>query len=112
MQNRDDAKKAFTQLAYTRLRSQPLYLEWAPEDAFIDDAPTLADRKIHNANAENANADGDKLKKEPTKILVRNIPFQASAKEVRALFSAFGELEAVRLPKKVSFGRHLKTFFK
>ena len=37
-----------------------------------------------------------------TKILVRNIPFQASKKELTQLFSAFGEIKILRMPKKVS----------
>lgn len=31
-----DAKKAFTSLAYSRYKTQPLYLEWAPVDVFAD----------------------------------------------------------------------------
>ncbi|XP_054630657.1 probable RNA-binding protein 19 [Dunckerocampus dactyliophorus] len=37
-----------------------------------------------------------------SKILVRNIPFQASVREVRELFCTFGELKTVRLPKKAA----------
>ncbi|XP_065353915.1 probable RNA-binding protein 19 [Cloeon dipterum] len=41
------------------------------------------------------------------KIIVRNIPFQATNKEVRDLFKVFGELKAVRLPRKmVGTGPH------
>ncbi|XP_013085618.2 probable RNA-binding protein 19 isoform X1 [Biomphalaria glabrata] len=36
-----------------------------------------------------------------TKILVRNIPFEAKKKEVEELFKVFGELKFVRLPKKL-----------
>lgn len=36
-----------------------------------------------------------------TKILVRNVPFQATIQEMTELFKAFGELKAVRLPKKL-----------
>ncbi|XP_011054786.1 PREDICTED: probable RNA-binding protein 19 [Acromyrmex echinatior] len=36
-----------------------------------------------------------------TKILVRNIPFQATVQEVTELFKSYGELKAVRLPKKL-----------
>ncbi|XP_015191541.1 PREDICTED: probable RNA-binding protein 19 [Polistes dominula] len=36
-----------------------------------------------------------------TKILVRNVPFQATVQEIAELFKAFGELKAVRLPKKL-----------
>ncbi|NXA38006.1 RBM19 protein, partial [Eudromia elegans] len=43
------------------------------------------------------------LKKQTTsKILVRNIPFQATVREIRELFSTFGELKTVRLPKKMA----------
>ncbi|KOC62529.1 putative RNA-binding protein 19 [Habropoda laboriosa] len=36
-----------------------------------------------------------------TKILIRNVPFQATAEEITELFKAFGELKAVRLPRKL-----------
>ncbi|XP_067639134.1 probable RNA-binding protein 19 [Eurosta solidaginis] len=39
-----------------------------------------------------------------TKMLVRNIPFQAKVKEVREIFKAFGELRSVRLPMKMTPG--------
>ena len=41
-------------------------------------------------------------KQKSTKILVRNVPFEAKVREVRELFSVFGELKTVRLPKKLS----------
>ncbi|NXO00824.1 RBM19 protein, partial [Rhinopomastus cyanomelas] len=41
-------------------------------------------------------------KQTTSKILVRNIPFQATVKEIRELFSTFGELKTVRLPKKMA----------
>ncbi|NXI86301.1 RBM19 protein, partial [Rhipidura dahli] len=41
-------------------------------------------------------------KQQSSKILVRNIPFQATARELRELFSTFGELKTVRLPKKMA----------
>ncbi|KAL5276299.1 RBM19 family protein [Megaselia abdita] len=44
----------------------------------------------------------NKAKQTGTKILVRNIAFQAKANEIREIFKAFGELKAVRLPKKIS----------
>ncbi|XP_077164445.1 putative RNA-binding protein 19 isoform X2 [Paroedura picta] len=46
-------------------------------------------------------------KQKSSKILVRNIPFQATVREIRELFSTFGELKTVRLPKKmVGTGSH------
>ncbi|XP_078410180.1 putative RNA-binding protein 19 isoform X2 [Cetorhinus maximus] len=40
-------------------------------------------------------------KQKVSKILIRNIPFQAKVKEIRELFSTFGEIKTVRLPKKM-----------
>lgn len=37
-----------------------------------------------------------------TKILVRNIPFQATKKEIQDIFKTFGEIKDLRLPKKMS----------
>lgn len=41
-----------------------------------------------------------------SKILVKNIPFQANLKEIRELFRVFGELKFVRLPKKIDDEHH------
>jgi multiple RNA-binding domain-containing protein 1 len=40
-----------------------------------------------------------------TKLLIRNVPFEASKKELRELLSTFGQIKAMRLPKKLS-GEH------
>lgn len=39
-----------------------------------------------------------------TKILVRNVPFQANRNELHEIFRAFGEIKTLRLPKKLSPG--------
>ncbi|KAL9033582.1 MAG: hypothetical protein Q9214_007445 [Letrouitia sp. 1 TL-2023] len=36
-----------------------------------------------------------------TKIIIKNLPFEASKKEVRSLFSSYGQLRSVRVPKKI-----------
>eukprot|EP00924_Labyrinthula_sp_SR-Ha-C_P013397 augustus_masked-scaffold_5-processed-gene-1.5-mRNA-1 protein AED:0.03 eAED:0.03 QI:0/-1/0/1/-1/1/1/0/688 len=38
------------------------------------------------------------------KLMVRNVDFAASKKEIRNLFAAFGELQSVRMPKKIGNG--------
>lgn len=46
-------------------------------------------------------------KQSGTKIIVRNIPFEATDKEVKQLFATFGEIKSLRLPKKmVGTGPH------
>lgn len=44
------------------------------------------------------------IKKPSTKIIVRNVPFQASRTEILQLFGSFGHLKTVRLPKKYDGG--------
>lgn len=40
-----------------------------------------------------------------SKIIVRNVAFEATSNEIRELFGAFGQLKRVRMPKKFD-GRH------
>ncbi|KIY71698.1 RNA-binding domain-containing protein [Cylindrobasidium torrendii FP15055 ss-10] len=44
--------------------------------------------------------DSAKSKSRTTKMLVKNIPFEATKKDIRELFGAHGQLKSVRLPKK------------
>lgn len=52
-----------------------------------------------NASAES------KSSSKNTKIMVRNVPFEATRSELLKLFGAFGQLKKVRLPKKID-GTH------
>lgn len=45
------------------------------------------------------------IKAHGTKLLIRNVPFEASKKELRDLLSTFGQIKAMRLPKKFT-GEH------
>ena len=44
---------------------------------------------------------GGKSKSATTKILVKNLPFEATKRDVRELFGSQGELKSVRLPKRM-----------
>lgn len=48
----------------------------------------------------------NKNQKGTTKIMIKNIPFQAKMTEIRDLFKVFGEMKAVRLPKKTGSDQH------
>ncbi|KAJ2847335.1 Multiple RNA-binding domain-containing protein 1 [Coemansia brasiliensis] len=48
------------------------------------------------------NLDGKKPKS--TKLVIKNVPFEATRKDIRELVSAFGQVKSVRLPKKFSGG--------
>lgn len=68
-----------------------------------------ASHKGHDA-AEERRRD-DKAKKaaaKKTKVIIKNLPFEATKKDVRALFGAYGQLRSVRVPKK--FDRSARGF--
>lgn len=58
-----------------------------------------ASHKGADAAEERRREDASK-KAASTKILIKNLPFEASKKEVRALFTPYGQLRSVRVPKK------------
>ena len=60
-------------------------------------------RETHSADREGHREEKVKsVEQKSAKILVRNIPFEASKQEVKELFQTFGELKTVHLPKKFS----------
>ena len=59
-----------------------------------------------NESAQNKSSVRNVLPSEvSTKLLVRNVPFEATSREVEDIFKTFGSLKGVRLPKKVT-GSH------
>jgi len=60
------------------------------------------------ASSSAANDDGSPLRKRgkhPAKLVVRNLAFATTARDLRGLFASFGQLKTVRLPKRFD-GRH------
>ncbi|WVF70675.1 hypothetical protein IAT40_005468 [Kwoniella sp. CBS 6097] len=64
----------------------------------------FAQRGVEEDKKENAKGDKGEMdgKTKGTKLLVKNLPFEVSKKEVRELFSAYGALKSLRLPKKTT----------
>ncbi|KND03335.1 uncharacterized protein SPPG_02379 [Spizellomyces punctatus DAOM BR117] len=66
--------------------------------------------KISNAAAKSTAPSKKRGSEEPikvtgTKLIVRNIPFEATKKDIRQLFSTFGQVKSVRIPRKMD-GNH------
>ncbi len=57
-----------------------------------------------SSKSSSSNAATLKTSKKCTKLMVRNVPFQASRTEILQLFGSFGQLKTVRLPKKFDGG--------
>jgi len=73
-------------------------------DGYKLDGHELLIRASHKAiDAAEERRKDDQAKKEAgrkTKIIIKNLPFEASRKDVRLLFGAYGQLRSVRVPKK------------
>lgn len=73
-------------------------------DGYKLDGHDLLIRASHRAiDAAEERRTGDQAKKvaaRKTKIIIKNLPFEASRKDVRSLFGAYGQLRSVRVPKK------------
>ncbi|KAJ2384608.1 Multiple RNA-binding domain-containing protein 1 [Coemansia sp. RSA 2611] len=63
----------------------------------------ISDR-LAKANADSSTDATEGKKPKSTKLVVKNIPFEATKKDIRDLVSAFGQTKSVRLPSKFSGG--------
>jgi multiple RNA-binding domain-containing protein 1 len=60
-----------------------------------------ASRKGNDAAEERRKEDrAKKISGKRTKIIIKNLPFEASKKDIRTLFGTYGQLRSVRVPKK------------
>lgn len=91
MEDKVGAKRAFEKLYETKFKDTILYLEWAPINVF---------REKSLEEQERADLEQLKSAQTGTKILVKNVAFEATPSELRKVFEKFGELKFVRLPKK------------
>ncbi|WJX93131.1 hypothetical protein P8452_74696 [Trifolium repens] len=126
-----EAKAAFRGLAYKRYKDAPLYLEWAPSNV-LNPKSTSKDNEMNSRIGEkdvkrqileqdierisDVDIDLDRVEndtkvqkrvekhKSSTKLLVKNVAFEATKKDLRQLFSPFGQIKHLKLPMK--FGNY------
>lgn len=76
-------------------------------DGSVLEAHTLAVKASHKGHdAAEERRREDKAKKaagQRTKIIIKNLPFQTTKKDIRTLFGTYGQLRSVRLPKKADY---------
>ncbi|KAL9001040.1 MAG: hypothetical protein Q9169_000524 [Polycauliona sp. 2 TL-2023] len=69
----------------------------------LDDHELLIRASHKGADAAEERRREDRAKKlagKNTKVIIKNLPFEASKKDVRSLFGAYGQLRSVRMPRK------------
>ncbi|KAK9464023.1 uncharacterized protein V1516DRAFT_669329 [Lipomyces oligophaga] len=76
-------------------------------NGFILDGHSL-EVKLSGRGRETTNNGRSQPVKENTKIIVKNLPFEATRDDIRHLFGAFGQLKTIRVPKK--FDRSSRGF--
>ncbi|KAJ2960379.1 hypothetical protein NQZ79_g4192 [Umbelopsis isabellina] len=54
--------------------------------------------------ASDASKPGSSKTAQGTKLIVRNVPFEATKKDIRELFGSYGQLKSLRIPKKFNGG--------
>ena len=84
----NDATKAIKQLQHKLLDGHQLELK-------------LSHKRLTKASDKQDDAEDSHKLQETSKLLVRNVPFEATTKELKEVFGAFGELKTLRLPKKI-----------
>ncbi|KAG9136601.1 hypothetical protein Leryth_027291 [Lithospermum erythrorhizon] len=57
--------------------------------------------QICHANKEGKTTKKVESDKSPTKLIIRNVAFEATKKELRDMFCKYGQIKSLRLPKKV-----------
>lgn len=76
-------------------------------DGYVLDNHTLSVKASHRGlDAAEERRRDDRARKaasKRTKIIIKNLPFQATKKDVRALFGTYGQLRSVRVPKKADY---------
>jgi multiple RNA-binding domain-containing protein 1 len=106
----NDAKVAFARLAYRRFKSVPLYLEWAPLSAQVENnsSKSVATETVNLPDAKGAAAEEeeaeDALMAGPTSTLyVKNLNFVTTEEQLRVLFAKHAsDVRNIRIPQKVA----------
>lgn len=89
-----DASKALGGLQGFEVDGKALEVKFAQRGADDEDAAATRGKGGKSGDGEL------KGTTKSTKLLVKNIPFEATKKDIRDLFSAFGSIKSLRLPKK------------
>ncbi|KAJ3287678.1 putative RNA-binding protein 19 [Rhizoclosmatium sp. JEL0117] len=92
-ESKEDAIKAVKTLQNVELDGHKLQLKFSNATGKGNTAAAASAAK-RNLN------DDDDVKVTGTKLIIRNIPFQATKKDIKQLYSTFGQVKSVRLPTK------------
>jgi len=91
----EEARKAFTTLNMRKLHDVPMFLQWAPEGVTSNEGlPESTTKRVPT------------IELKTTTLILKNVPFQATKKEVKDVCQTYGKIKAVRMPKKADGSGH------
>lgn len=94
-----EAKTAFRQLAYSKFKHLPLYLEWAPDKVFTD-VPQKINEETYS-NSINKETEDDIDEPEPdTTLFIKNINFNTTEEHITKHFESCGKIANVTVARK------------
>ncbi len=116
---RQDARQAFTKLAYRKFKNVPLYLEWAPVDVFDESQQIVEDAKAEFGAAieaakveeekqaeEEAEDDDGELPEPESTLFVKNLNFSTVEADLIKVFNKIGKCRAT-VARKISNNKEL-----
>lgn len=100
-----EARTAFRRLAYSKFKHLPLYLEWAPEDTFINCDENLTsksgnDSVICEKSEELYNSDNGLQPEPDTTLFIKNLNFETTEDSIRQHFKECGKIANVTVARK------------
>ena len=109
-----EARSAFTKLAYTKFKNAPLYLEWAPDDAFkqpfvkqeeeeevpeeVKEPVIKEDESKESKKEEKEEEEGHE---EGSTLFVKNLNFVTIDSDLKEHFESCGEVRVKNIIKTV-----------
>ncbi|ELA41181.1 uncharacterized protein VICG_01780 [Vittaforma corneae ATCC 50505] len=100
-----DASRCYRDLNMRRFKNEVIYCEFAPTSSLLLPNNSSLIDKTGQPILNNCESPKPTNEKQTNKIIVKNVPFQATQDELKSIFSSFTHVLDVRLPKK-SDGTH------
>jgi len=97
-----DAKKAFQNLAYSKFKHTPLYLEWAPVGVLSGEVTAKPEEEDEEKDGEESDDDdeNDEEDAEGKVLFVKNLNFDTNEAKLKAIFSSCGKVSEATIAKK------------
>ena len=97
-----EAKKAFRQLAYSKLHGSPLFLEWAPVGTVTEEeeAPAAETAAAAAAAAGGGGGEEEAAETEGCTLFVKNLSFGTGEPALRQLFERHWKLRSASVVTK------------